>query len=173
MEAISAVDVAALAIVAVAVLRGLLIGVIREVFSLFALAAACVAVRLGTAPGAEWLLQNLSVEIGPLAARIAAAVVLVIAVILSMTLVGRILRRGARWVGLGFFDRLAGGALGAAEGALVIVILLLFGFSVVGRDHPALANTRTVAAFENAERLAQSSRPALPQVASPPPEHER
>jgi uncharacterized membrane protein required for colicin V production len=100
-------------------------------------------------------------------------VVIVIAVILSMTLVGRVLRRGARWVGLGFVDRIAGGALGAAEGALVIVILLLFGFSVVGRDHPALANTRTLAAFENAERLAQAGPPALPQVASPPPERER
>lgn len=172
MESISPVDLAALAILAVAVLRGLLIGVIRELFSLLALAAACVAVRIGTAPAAAWLLQHLSLDIGPMAARIAAAVVIVIAVLFSMTLVGRLLRRGARWVGLGFVDRMAGGALGAAEGTLVVVILLLFAFSMVGRDHPALANTRTVAAFESAERFAQASPTTLPQVASPPAERE-
>ena len=170
MEGISAVDVVALAILALAVLRGLWIGLIREAFSLAGLAAAAVAVKLGTAPGADWLLVHLPVELSPLAARIAAGVAIAVAVIVGAALVGRIIRRGARWAGLGFADRLGGGALGAAEGALVIVVLMLLGTAVVGRDHPAVADTRTLAAFESAERLAGRGGSTLPQVASPPAE---
>ena len=153
MEVLSAVDLAALAILALAVLRGLFIGVIREVFSLAALAAACVAVRLGTAPAADWLLQNSPVEMGDLVARIAAGVVIAAAVIVMVAMVGRAVRKGARWAGLGFADRLGGGVLGAAEGTLVIVVLMLLAVAVVGRDHPALTDSRTLAAFESAERL--------------------
>ena len=167
MEVISAVDVVTLAILAVAVLRGLWIGLIREVFSLAALAAACIAVRFGTAPAADWMLLNLPVELGPLAARIAAGVVIAVAVIVIVATAGRVLRKGARWVGLGFADRLAGGVLGAAEGALVVVVLMLIGTTVVGRDHPAVAGSRTLAAFESAEHVARAD-PKLPPVALPP-----
>jgi membrane protein required for colicin V production len=167
VEVISAVDVVTLAILAVAVLRGLWIGLIREVFSLAALAAACIAVRFGTGPAADWMLLNLPVELGPLAARIAAGVVIAVAVIVSVATAGRVLRKGARWVGLGFADRLAGGVLGAAEGALVVVVLMLIGTTVVGRDHPAVAGSRTLAAFESAERVARAD-PTLPPVALPP-----
>ncbi len=61
MEAISPVDLAALAILIAAVVRGLFIGMIREVFSLAALAAACIAVRFGAAPAGDWMLLNLPV----------------------------------------------------------------------------------------------------------------
>jgi membrane protein required for colicin V production len=169
VEAISPVDVATLAILTLAVLRGLFIGLIREVFSLGALAAACIAVRLGTAPAADWMLLNLPLEIGSLTARVVAGIVIAIAVIVSMAAVGRVLRRGARWAGLGFADRLAGGVLGAAEGSLVIVVLMLLGIALVGRDHPHLADSQTLAAFESAERLAQQTRPVLPPAQSPPP----
>ncbi len=167
MEAISAVDVAALAILALAVMRGLVIGLIREVFSLAALAAACVAVRLGSLPAAGWMLRELPVELTPLAARIAAGVVIGVAVIVAVAIAGRLLRRGIRWAGLGFADRLAGGVLGAAEGALLIVILMLLATAVVGRDHPALAGSRTLATFESVEHLVRQVTPDLPEVAVP------
>jgi len=168
VQAISAVDVAALAILGIAVLRGLWIGLIREVFSLGGLAAAVVAVRLGSGPAAEWLLANPPLEMSPLAARIAAGAVIAVVAIVCTAIVGRMVRRGARWAGLGFADRLGGGVVGAAEGALVIAILMLIGVTVVGRDHPALAGSRTLSVFESAERLVGQERPALPRQASPP-----
>jgi membrane protein required for colicin V production len=170
VEAISLVDLATLAILTLAVLRGLFRGLIREVFSLGALAAACIAVVLGAAPAADWMLVNLPWELSSLTARVVAGAVIAIGVIAVVAAVGRLLRRGARWAGLGFADRLAGGVLGAAEGALVIVLLMLLGISLVGRDHPVLANSQTLAAFETAEHLAQQTGPALPPVASPPPD---
>lgn len=159
MESITAVDMAALAVLALAILRGLWIGLIREVFSLAGLAAASVAVRFGTAPAADWLMVNLPVELSPLAARIATGVVIAVAIIVIVAIAGRMVRKGARWAGLGFVDRLGGGALGAAEGALVLVVLMLLGIAAVGRDHPALADSRALAAFESAERLVQPTEP--------------
>ena len=170
MEAISPVDVATLAILTLAVLRGLFMGLIREVFSLGALAAACIAVRLGAAPAGDWMLLHVPLEIGALTARVIAGGVIAIAVIVIVAGVGRILRRGARWVGLGFADRLAGGVLGAAEGSLVIVILMLLGIAVAGRDHPPLASSQTLAVFERVERLVQQTRPMPPPA--PPPERD-
>ena len=125
-------DLAALALLALAAARGLFIGVIREVFSQVALAAACVAVRFAAAPAAEWLLIRSPVEIGDLGARIAAGAAIAVAVIVGVAIVGRLVRRGARWAGLSFADRLAGGALGAAEGALVVVVLMLLAVAIVG-----------------------------------------
>ena len=168
MEAISPIDLAALAILILAALRGLFIGLIREVSSLGGLAAACIAVRLGAVPAADWMLLNLPWELSPLTARIVAGAVIAIAVIVSVATVGRILRRGVRWAGLGFADRLAGGVLGAAEGALVIVLLMLLSIALVGRDHPQIANSQTLATFESAERLVQQSGATPPSVALPP-----
>jgi len=170
VEAISPVDLAALAILIAAVMRGLFIGMIREVFSLAALAAACVAVRFGAAPVADWMLLELPLELSPLVARIAAGAVIAVAVIVSVTAVGRVLGRGVRWAGLGFADRLAGGVVGAAEAALVVVIGMLFAVALAGRDHPVLAGSQTLAAFESAERLANQSDVALPAVSLPPPD---
>lgn len=171
MEAVSPVapvDLAALAILIAAVARGLWIGMIREVFSLAALAAACVAVRFGAAPTADWMLLELQLGISPLAARVVAGAVIAIAIIVSVAAVGRLLRRGARWAGLGFADRLAGGVVGAGEAALVVVIGMLLADALVGRDHPALADSRTLAAFESAEQLANQGEARLPSVAAPP-----
>jgi len=170
VETISPVDLAALAILIAAVVRGLFIGMIREVFSLAALAAACIAVRFGAAPTADWMLVNLPLELSPLAARVVAGAVIAVAIIVGVAGAGRLLRRGVRWAGLGFADRLAGGAVGAAEAALVVVIGMLLADALVGRDHPALADSRTLAAFESAEHLANQGNVRLPAVASPPPD---
>jgi membrane protein required for colicin V production len=168
VESISAVDMVTLAILALAILRGLFIGLIREVFSLAGLAAACVAVRFATVPLADWAMAELPVEMSPLAAKVAAGVVIAVAIVVTTAVVGRLIRRGVRWAGLGFADRLGGGVVGAAEGALVVVVLTLIGIAVVGRDHPTLADSRTLAAFESAERLVTNAE--TPAVASPPPD---
>ena len=162
-----AVDVAALAILAIAVLRGLLIGAIRESFSLAALAAASLAVRFGANPAASWLAENAPVDLGQFGAKIAAGALIAIGVVFGVAIVGRFVRRGARLAGLGAADRLAGSALGAAEGALVVGLLLLLGITLVGRDHPALADSRTLEAFEHVEELARGGLHTLPPIAAP------
>ncbi len=164
----SPVDVAILFLLAVALLRGLLIGVVREVFSLAALAAACLAVRLGSGAGAAWLTAHAPVELGPTAALVAAGAGIGLATALAVGLSGRLLRRGLHAAGLGPADRFAGGLLGVAEGALVAAVLLVVGIVAVGRDHPLLAGSRSLEALERVEQVARGQALPLPPVAAPP-----
>ena len=62
---IQPLDIAAVAIVAAATLRGLFIGLVREGFSLASLAAAYMAVQLFTHPAADWLQETTKYEVGP------------------------------------------------------------------------------------------------------------
>ena len=71
-------------------------------------------------------------------------------------------------MGLGLADRLAGAAIGAAEGALVVGVALFAAVLLVGRAHPLLADSRVLASFERAERVARGERPAPTDVAAPP-----
>jgi len=164
---VSPLDVAALSILGVAVLRGFFRGAVREAFSLAALAASVVVVRWASPPAGAWLAERAPVDLGGFGAQIAAGAAIGIVTILSIAIVGRFVRRGIRLAGLGMLDRLAGGVVGVTEGALLVAVLLILGITVVGREHPALSETRTLAAFEQAELIAQG-RLDLPSVAAPP-----
>jgi len=160
------VDLLALSVLSIAVLRGLFLGLIREAFSLAAIGAACVAVRWFAAPAAAELDAATGGRVGELAAPWIAGAGVAIAAAAAVAITGRVLRRGARAVGLGLVDRAAGALLGAAEGSLVIAVLLLLGTTVLGRDHPIFENTRSLAALERIEVLAAGARDI--DVAAPP-----
>ncbi|MAE97452.1 MAG: CvpA family protein [Planctomycetota bacterium] len=161
---LGAVDASALLVVSLAIVRGLWIGMIREAFSLAALAAACLAIRFGTLPFADWLALNAPIDLAPLAARIAAGALLGFGALVLVGRVGAALRRGIRAVGLGLLDRLAGGGLGAAEGVLVVALAMLLVGAVLGTDHPALRDSRTLATLD---AVRDGLRETPPDVAAP------
>ncbi|HJO23472.1 MAG: CvpA family protein [Myxococcota bacterium] len=169
------VDYVIAAILALAVLRGLARGLLRETFSIASLAAATVAVRLFWPEVATWLTRVTEGQIGETAAPWAAGAAIAIGTIAVATTLGRLLRRGAKVVGLGWADRAGGAVLGTAEGLLVAGILIgLIGY-VMGRNHPSIAHSRSLHAFEELEELARGGQLPeidfqLPMVASPPPE---
>ncbi|MDH3519566.1 MAG: CvpA family protein [Myxococcales bacterium] len=163
------VDLVVAAILGIALLRGLVLGLIREAFSIGALAGACVVVRLFTSPTADWLVQATAGTIGARTAPWLAGGALAIATVAGVALVGRLLQRGARAAGLGWADRAGGAVLGTAEGMLVASLLLLVLTAAIGRGHPLVAGSKSIAALEQLERLA-AERPARPiDVAAPPP----
>ena len=160
------IDLFALAILLIAALRGLSLGLIREAFSLGALGAAVITVRVWNDPFMRWL-QNESG--GGLPADLApwiSGALLAAAVIASVAVFGRVMRQGARAVGLGWFDRLGGAALGAAEGALAAGLLLFAIGSVLGPSHTVLAGSRSYALLE---RVRHSTELPSIDVAAPPP----
>ncbi len=61
----------------------------------------------------------------PALARVVSFVLILSAVALIASLLGRLFRRGARTVGLGFADRLGGAAFGFVRGSLIGAALLL------------------------------------------------
>ena len=161
-------DVVVAAILGIAFLRGLFLGLVREAFSLGALAAAFVAVRLFRDPVAEWLVQATSGDLGETTAPWAAGALLAIGAIAAVAIAGRVVRRGVHAVGLGWADRAGGALLGAAEGALVAGILLAVGVALLGRGHPVIADSRSLAAYEELERIAGEPERPSRDVAAPP-----
>ena len=165
-----AVDLIVIMILGVAALRGLFRGMIREIFSVAALASACLAVRWYAAPLGERVLTLADGRIGSLAAWGLAAVSIVIGVVAVIALAGSFLRRGAKSVGLGWADRLGGSVLGLAEGGLVAAVLLLLAVRVLGSDTPTLRDSRSVAVLEELTNvIVQRGGDATADVAAPPP----
>lgn len=176
--ALAPVDYVVAGILAIALLRGLTRGLLRESFSIAALAAAVITVRLFCGDVSLWLLQATDGAIGELVAPWLAGGALAVGAIGATALVGRFARRGARVVGLGWADRAGGAVLGTAEGLLVAGILVgLIGY-FAGRNHPAIARSRSLVAFQELERLARNGELPeldlpLPQVSARPPERDR
>jgi len=160
------VDIFVMAILGIAVLRGVFRGLIREAFSIGALAGACLVVKLFAHPLAARLETATGGEITGWAAPWLAGAILSVGTIAAIAIVGRFVRRGSRWAGLGWADRAGGAVLGAAEGGLVVAILLVLAVFLLGREHPTLAESRSFAALERIEQIAQA--PAPPDVAAPP-----
>ena len=166
MSGLMPIDLLALAILLIAALRGLSLGLIREAFSFGALGAAVIAVRVWNDPFMRWI-QNESQ--GGLPADLApwiSGALLATVVIVSVAIFGRVMRQGARAVGLGWLDRLAGAALGTAEGALAAGLLLVAIGAVLGPGHSLLAGSRSYALVE---RVRHSGTLSAADVAAPPP----
>jgi membrane protein required for colicin V production len=141
------IDIVAVTVLVVAVLRGIWIGIVREAFSLAALAAAVLAFRALRAPVAAEIAARTQWE--PLIATAAAGGAVVVAALVFVTLVGAIVRRLVGVAGLSGIDRVGGAALGAAEGVLVIALALFAVVEVLGPKDPLLTGSRAIAIFES------------------------
>ena len=164
------IDRVALGVVVIATLRGLWIGLLREAFSVAALAAAFVAVKLWTVPATAWLLAHSPFEM-PLSdrqAHVVGGALVGITAAFVVVAIGGFVRKRVHATGLGLIDRLLGGALGGAEGALVVAVALIGVVAFVGPQHEVLAGSRSVDLLSRARLFADD----LPNVASPPPADE-
>ncbi len=162
------VDIIVGTIIGIACLRGFFMGLIREAFSLASLGAAYLAVAAFVSPVAEWVREIGDGRISEVLAPWVAGALIVLVTIGAVTTIGRIVRRGVRAVGLGFVDRMGGALLGSTEGVLIVVLLVILVGDRVGREHPAIADTRTLAAVEYMESLAREAPTPEIDVASPP-----
>ena len=102
--------------------RAMLRGFFREAFALGGLVAGFLL--------ACWNYQMLGAYLGgllssPTIAQLVAFLLILFGVMLLATLAGSLLRRSASAIGLGFADRLGGGAFGLIRGLLLGVSLLL------------------------------------------------
>jgi uncharacterized membrane protein required for colicin V production len=159
------IDLAVATILAIAIGRGIWIGLIREGLSIAAIGAATIVTRLAVDPLSIRLTELTAGEISGRAAVWIAGVILVVTTILVVGSLARFLRRGARFAGLGWADRMGGGALGLAEGAVIATIIVLLALWLVGPTHPTLAGSRSLAAIEQLRTLQDEA--ALPAVTAP------
>lgn len=118
--ALTWIDALFLAVLALSTLAGFARGLIREALGLAAWVVALLVARVLAEPVADLLADF----IANADARLVLAFVLVIfAVILLCGIVIRLVHAAIVWVGMGFLNRLAGAAFGAARGAAILVVV--------------------------------------------------
>jgi len=167
MAGLSSLDTAVVAILGIAIVRGVWIGLIREGFSIAALGGGLLAIRYGIGPAAGFLDEVSGGELGPSLSMWIAGAAIGIAVVFAIGTAGKVLRRGARAVGLGWADRIAGGAIGAAEGALAAGVLLVVATWALGPDDPIVEGSRSIEVLEGLQEYVAEHQDELPAVASP------
>lgn len=170
-EDITLLDGLVLAVMLIAIARGAFIGMIRESFSIAAVGMTCIALRYGNEPAANALVDVTKGEIGAGAAPFITGAIILVVTIGLVGFIGRNLKRGAEAVGLGWADRVGGGALGFAEGALVATLVVSGATLVFGRDHSAINKSHSVEAVEKLREYVSTNYSdqldALPDVAAP------
>jgi len=168
MDQISALDGVVIAILTMAIARGLFIGLIREGFSIAALGGAFIVVRYAASPAAVWLQEVTRGEVGPTAAPLIMGALLVLATIAAVGFVGRGLKLGARAAGLGWADRFGGGIIGAIEGLLISALLVTLITWALGHDDELLRSSTSVEILDKLQSHVEKRVQDLPAVASPP-----
>jgi membrane protein required for colicin V production len=152
---VAPVDLLAATVVGIALLRGLFLGLVREAFSLGSIAAAVIAVRFFAASIGDWLVRVSDGSIGPTIAPWIAGAALVVISIAAIGMAGRWIRRGVSAAGFSWADRAGGGVLGAAEGALLVVVVVGLATTFLGRDHESVRGSHSLAALERLESMAR------------------
>jgi uncharacterized membrane protein required for colicin V production len=161
-------DLIALAIVALATARGVVIGMLREAISIAVLGAAVIAVRVWNASLANWLQSPTGASIRYDVAPWLAGALLAIAVMAAVATYLRVMRQGVRALAPNSLDRLGGGALGVVEGVIVAGLAMFVVGAWLGRSHALLAPSRSLALLERTEQFSGAHAPAAPDVAAPP-----
>jgi len=154
----SAFDLIVICIVGLSTAFAFWRGLVRVVMSLVALIAAVLA-AIQFSPAVATTLPMLSDN--PATPYLAAFALIFIVVLVVGALLGWVLSRAIRAIGLGFVDRLLGAVFGVARGVLIVVIaVLLAGLTALPRQewwqNALLAPPLVIAAL--------SLRPWLPQA---------
>lgn len=165
------IDMIAATVVCLAMIRGVFIGLVREGLSLVAIGLCTIVTRLFVDPVSVWLTEVTANEVTGKTAVWIAGVLLVVGTILVCGLAAKLLKRSLQFAGLGWADRLGGGALGVAEGSIVAAVLVMIAIWLVGTDHPLTEGARSVELVEvfrseHADDL-EGFEVDLPSVASP------
>lgn len=168
MGDIATLDTIVLLVLAIAIARGFWIGLIREGFSIAALGGGLMAIRYGLEPLAGVIERATGGDFGPTASSWIAGIGIGLVTVAVIGLAGKFLRRGAHAVGLGWADRIAGGVIGGAEGALAAGVILVLALWTAGPDSPLVEESRSMEVLDELQDYLVEHRDELPAVAAPP-----
>lgn len=112
-------DWAFLAVLAMSMLAGFMRGLVREALGLGAWIAALLASRLFAQPVADMLTGYIE---HPDIRLVLAFILVIFVVVMLCGIVIRVMHAAIEWVGMGFFNRLAGAAFGILRGGAILVL---------------------------------------------------
>lgn len=116
------IDIAAMVVVVLSLLLGVMRGLVREIFSLTAwVLAAVIAAVYG-----PWVAKYVPPLIpGPLFATVAGFLIVFVVVLIAAGIIGLLLTRMIRAAGLGAGDRFLGGVFGVLRGVIIMAIAVM------------------------------------------------
>jgi uncharacterized membrane protein required for colicin V production len=168
---ITSLDGLVVMVLLVAAGRGAYIGIIRESFSIATVGTCFIALRYGNAEAATWLSEFSGGEISPGFAPFLTGAVILLGTAGVVGFLGSTVRRGAKAAGLGWADRVGGGVLGLAEGALVAILVVLGTSMLLGRESKTIKRSHSVEAVDYLQEYVAAEYPdqlrRLPDVAAP------
>lgn len=140
-----------LGVLGVTMLAGFMRGLVQEGLGLVTWVLALMAARFFAEPVADMLAGLIDNDDG----RLVLAFVLVILVVIMLGgMVIRLLHAAVEWVGMGFFNRIAGAVFGTLKGAVILVLAtLLIGFTPL-EQLSAWQNAEVRPTFERLESWA-------------------
>ena len=168
MEDLSTLDSIVLAVLGIAIVRGFWIGLIREGFSIAALGGGLLAIRYGIEPLAGVIERASGGDLGATASAWIAGVVIGLGTVAVLGTLGKVVRQGARSAGLGWADRIAGGFIGAAEGALAAAVILVIATWAAGPNSALVEKSKSIEVLDSLQQYLAEHRDELPAVASAP-----
>ena len=115
-------DVAVVGLLFVSILLALFRGLVREII---ALAAWVVGVVVALVYAGDLARVFVGWKISPAVAQVLGFAALFVGVLIVGGIVGALLSRMIRAIGLGWLDRLLGGAFGFARGVAILIVLVL------------------------------------------------
>ena len=113
-------DYAFLLVLPISMLAGFMRGLVREALGLGAWIVALLAARIFAKPIADLLEPYIS---HPDARLVLGFVLIIFVVVMICGFIIRLLNAAIEWVGMGFFNRVAGAIFGLARGGAILVIV--------------------------------------------------
>ena len=113
-------DYAFLLVLTISMLAGFMRGLVREALGLGAWIVALLAARIFAKPIADLLEPYIS---HPDARLVLGFVLIIFVVVMVCGFIIRLLNAAIEWVGMGFFNRVAGAIFGLARGGAILVIV--------------------------------------------------
>jgi membrane protein required for colicin V production len=118
----NAADWIILAVIVVSVAQAAMEGFFHQAFGLAGLVFGYILAAWRYQEVADWLAPHVK---SPWLGDIAGFLIIFLAVVIVAGILGRLARWAVKEVGLSFFDRILGGALGLVRGGLMVAIVLL------------------------------------------------
>lgn len=154
------IDVAAIVVIVLSLLLGVMRGLVRELFSLTSWVLAGVIAVIYGPVAARYVPEILP---GPLFTSVAGFLVVFVIALIVLGVVGLLVGRLIRAAGLGAGDRFLGGVFGILRGIIIMAIAVLVGGLTPMREEPSWRHSMIVPPLES---LVVAMRPYLPSAIS-------
>ncbi len=181
LEALSWVDITAVAVIAVFSILGLFKGLVWQISRIATLVGAYVLAAMYGPDLGSWLFHDSLQGADERLPLYVAYLTIFVGVLVVLSLLALLLNKLVERVGLTFYNRVGGGVLGVGTGALVVLLLLGLAFMFLPEDSGVVEAARSSRSADYSRRAVEMMGDLVPdgmrelfgseEIEGPPPEN--